>query len=133
LRLNSWRPKFTLSGPIKKDKVWFFNGLDFNYRQNIINELPKGQDRSLTWALTNLFRVQANLTPGNVLTSGFLYNYLNLPKAGLSPLDPVETTLDQRARRYFFDLKDQIVLPSKAVLEVGYGAYRAVNREVPRH
>jgi hypothetical protein len=41
LRLNSWRPKFTLSGPIKKDKVWFFNGLDFNYRQNIINELPR--------------------------------------------------------------------------------------------
>ena len=131
LRLNSWRPKFTLSGPIKKDKVWFFNGLDFNYRQNIINELPEGQDRSLTWALRNLFRVQANLTPGNVLTSGFLYNYLNLPKAGLSPLDPVETTLDQRARRYFFDLKDQIFLPSKAIVEVGYGAYRAVNREVP--
>ena len=61
LRLTSWRPKFTFSGPIKKDKIWFFNGLDFNYRQNIINELPEGQDRTLTWALTNLVRVQANL------------------------------------------------------------------------
>jgi hypothetical protein len=131
LRLSSWRPKFSFAGPIKKDKVWFFNGLDFNYRQNIISELPKGQDRTLTWALSNLFRVQANLAPGNVLTAGFLYNYLNSPKTGLSPLDPVETTLDFRSRRHFFDVKDQIFLPSKSIIEFGYGAYRAVNREVP--
>jgi hypothetical protein len=132
LRLTSWRPKFTFSGPIKKDKIWFFNGLDFNYRQNIIDELPEGQDRTLSWALSNLVRVQANLAPGNVLTCGFLYNYLNSPKTGLSPLDPVETTLDLRSRRYFFDVKDQIFLPSKSIIELGYGAYRAVNREVPQ-
>jgi hypothetical protein len=131
LRLTSWRPKFTFSGPIKKDKVWFFNGLDFNYRQNVIEELPPGQDRTLTWTLSNLFRVQANLAPGNILTSGFLYNYLNAPKTGLSPLDPVETTLDLRSRRYFFDVKDQIFLPSKSIVEFGYAAYRGVNREVP--
>jgi carboxypeptidase family protein len=131
LRLVSFRPKFSLSGPIKKDKVWFFNGLDFNYRENIFSELPKGQDRTLTWTLSNLFRVQANLAPGNVLTGGFLYNYLNSPKIGLSALDPVETTLDLRSRRYFVDVKDQIFLPSKSIVEFGYAAYRAVNREVP--
>ncbi|PYV43603.1 MAG: hypothetical protein DMG06_09845, partial [Acidobacteria bacterium] len=58
-------------------------------------------------------------------------NYVNSPKTGLSPLNPVETTLDKRARRYLFNLKDQIVLPSQAILELGYGAYRAINREVP--
>jgi hypothetical protein len=132
LRLTSWRPKFTFAGPIKKDKIWFSNGLDFNYRQNVISELPEGQDRTLTWALSNLFRVQANLAPGNVLTAGFLFNYLNAPKTGLSPLDPVETTLDLRSRRYFFDVKDQIFLPSKSIVEFGYAAYRGVNREVPQ-
>ena len=131
LRLSSWRPRLSLSGPLRKDRVWFFDGLDFNYRQNIIAELPKGQDRTLDWVMSNLFRVQANLAPGHILTSGFLFNYLNSPKTGLSPLDPVETTLDKRARRYFFNLKDQILLPSNAILELGYGAYRAINREVP--
>ena len=131
LQLSSWRPRLSLSGPLLKDRIWFFDGLDFNYRQNIIAELPKGQDRTLNWVTSNLFRVQANLTPGNILTSGFLFNYLNSPKTGLSPLDPVETTLDRRARHYFFNLKDQVLLPSQAILELGYGAYRAINREVP--
>jgi carboxypeptidase family protein len=131
LRLSSWRPRFTFSGPIKKDRIWFYNGLDFNYRQNIIPELPRGQDRTLTWIMSNLFRVQANLTPSNTLTTDFLYNYFNAPKTGLSPLDPVETTLDRRARRYFFNIKDQIYFPSKMILEFGYGSYRSINRSVP--
>jgi hypothetical protein len=132
LRISSWRPRFSFSGPIKKDKLWFFNGLDFNYKENVITELPEGQNRTLSWAVSNLFRVQANLTPRNTLTSDFLYNYLNAPKTGLSALDPVETTVDIRARRYFFSVKDQILLSPKAILEVGYGAYRAINREVPQ-
>ena len=132
LRLTSWRPRFNFSGPLKKDRVWFYNGLDFNYRQNIIPELPPGQDRTLTWILSNLVRVQANLSPSNILTGDFLYNYLNAPKTGLSPLDPVETTLDKRARRYFFNIKDQIYLSSKTLIELGASSYHSFNRGVPQ-
>src|SRR5437667_5693816 len=41
LQLSSWRPRLSLSGPLLKDRIWFFDGLDFNYRQNIIAKLPK--------------------------------------------------------------------------------------------
>ncbi len=131
-RLASWRPRFNFSGPLKKDRAWFYDGVDFNYRQNVIPELPAGQDRTLTWVLSNLFRVQANLSPSNVLAGDFLYNYLNAPKTGLSPLDPVETTLDRRARRYFFNVKDQIYLSSKTLIELGFASYHSFNRGVPQ-
>jgi outer membrane receptor protein involved in Fe transport len=131
-RLSSWRPRLSLSGPIKRDRVWFFDGLDLQYRQNVIPELPKGQDRTVSWNLSNLFRVQANLSSSNILSGAFLYNYLNAPKSGLSPLDPVETTLDRRARRYFYNAKDQIYLPSKTLIEVGFASYQSFGREIPQ-
>ena len=111
LTLSSWRPKVSLSGPIKKDAIWFFSGSDLNLKQNIIAELPRDQDRSLNWAASNLLRIQANLSPSHVLSSDVLLNYFVAPRSGLSALDPVETTLNRRAYRYFVGFKDQVALP----------------------
>ena len=132
LRLDSWRPRYTVSGPIMRDKLWFFSSLDFNFRENVIVELPKGQDRTVSWAAQNLFRVEAHLARNHSLSSGFVVNYFNAPRTGLSPLDPVETTLDRRARRYFFNIKDQVTLSSQSLVEFGYAAYRSINRELPQ-
>jgi len=132
LRFSDWRPRHNFSGPILKNRVWFFNNLDLIFEENLIPELPVGRDRNVSWAINNNLRVQAKLSPRNTLTSGFLVDYLNAPKNGLSPLTPLETTLDKRARRYFFNLKDQIVLSPESVLDFGYAAYRSITREVPQ-
>ena len=59
-------------------------------------------------------------------------DYLHAPNSGLSPLDPLETTLDRRARRFFFNLKDQFVLSPESVLDFGYAGYRSNYRGVPQ-
>ncbi len=132
LRLSDWRPRHNFSGPILKNRVWFFNGLDLLYQENFIPELPAGQDRNRWWSINNSLRVQAKLTPRQTLTSGFVIDYLNAPNFGLSALDPMESTLDRRARRYFFNLKDQVVLSPESVLDFGYAAYRSTYRGVPQ-
>ena len=132
LRFRDWRPRHNLSGPIVKQRAWFFNALDLLYEENFVPELPAGQDRNLSWSINNSLRLQAKLSPHQTLSSGFVVDYLNAPKSGLSPLDPIETTVDRRARRYFFNVKDQVVLSPESVLDFGYGAYRSTNRGVPR-
>ncbi len=132
LRFRDWRPRHNFSGPILKNRAWFFNSLDLLYEENIIPELPVGRDRHVSWAVNNSLRVRAKLTPQHTLSSGFVVDYLNAPKSGLSPLNPLETTLDRRARRYFFNLKDQWVLSPESILEFGYAAYRSINRQVPQ-
>jgi hypothetical protein len=132
LALSSWRPRLNVAGPIVRNRLWFFNGVDFNLKQNIIAELPKGQDRTSTWELSDFLRVQANLTPSQTLSGDFLFNDLNAPRSGLSPLDPAETTLDVWARRYFASVKHQITLSSKTVVEAGYAAYRSFARDIPQ-
>ncbi|MGH9662605.1 MAG: hypothetical protein ACRD96_28910, partial [Bryobacteraceae bacterium] len=61
--------------------------------------------RALT--LSNLTRVQFNLTPANILTASLLYNYIDADRTGLSFLEPVETTVNRRQNLYFTSIRDQ--------------------------
>ena len=132
LRFRDWRPRHNFSGPVVRNRAWFFNSLDLLYEENFVPELPPGQDRGVSWSLNNSLRLQAQLTPRQTLSSGFVVDYLYAPNSGLSPLDPMETTLDRRARRYFFNLRDQVVLSPERVLDFGYAAYRSNYRGVPK-
>ena len=132
LRISDWRPRHNVSGPILRNRAWFFNGLDLLYQEHFIPELPAGQDRNVSWSINNSLRVQAKLTSRQTLSSGLVADYLIAPQSGLSPLDPIETTLNRQARRYFYNLKDQIVLSPESVLDLGYAAYRSMYRADPR-
>ena len=132
LRIRDWRPRHNLSGPVVKNRAWFFNSLDLLYEENFVPELPSGQDRTMSWSINNSLRLQAQVSPRQTLSSGFVVDYLYAPNAGLSPLDPMETTLDRRARRYFFNVRDQLVLSPERVLDFGYAAYRSTYRGLPQ-
>lgn len=132
LRFRDWRPRYTLSGPLASDRVRFFNALDVLYEENLIRELPRGQDRNRYWSINNSFRAQAQVSRRQTLSSGLVTDYFGAPNSGLSPLSPIETTLDQRARRHFFNVKDQVALSAVSVLGFGYAAYRSSYRGVPQ-
>ena len=132
LRIRDWRPRHNLSGPVLKNRIWFFNSLDLLYEENFIPELPSGQDRNASWSINNSLRLRAKLTPRQTLSSGFVVDFLNAPRSGLSPLDPIETTLDRRGRRTFFNIKEQIALSAGSVLDFGYADYRSSYRGMPQ-
>lgn len=132
LRFRDWRPRYTMSGPLASDRIRFFNALDVLYEENLIPELPRGQDSNRYWSINNSFRVQAQVSRRQTLSSGLVTDYFGAPRSGLSPLSPIETTLDQRARRHFFNLKDQVALSAVSVLDFGYAAYRSSYRGVPQ-
>jgi hypothetical protein len=132
LLIGGWTPRFNLSGPLRQGRAWFSDSLDIRYDQWVIEELPKGGDRTTSWRWNNLLRNQVNLTPSNILYTGFLANYWYAPRTGLGVLDPLETTVDRRARQWFFNVKDQLYLRRGALLEVGYGANRTFAREIPQ-
>src|SRR5437016_9890889 len=72
--LQDWTPRFNFSGPLRKARAWFFESLDAQYFQRVIEELPKGQDRSSSWRVNNLLSGRVNLTPANILSAGYLAN-----------------------------------------------------------
>ncbi len=132
LIIGDWTPRINLSGPIRRGRAWFADSFDTQYINSVIMELPKGQDRTSSWRFSNHLNTQVNLTPANILHTGFLVNLWTAPRNGLSALDPRPTTVDRRSRLWFFHVKDQIYLGGGTLLEAGYAANRTFGREIPQ-
>ena len=130
--IGAWTPRFNLSGPIWKGRAWFADSLDANRNTLVIEDLPKGHDRTTSTSFSNLLHGQVNLTPGNILFTDFLVNYLYAPNTGLGALDPLSTTTDRRFRSYFTSVKDQIYLARGTLLEIGFADNRTFGRQIPQ-
>ena len=108
LHLGNWYPRFNFSGPLHKGRAWFADGISIQHGFSLIQGLPRNADTQEQWSGDNLFRVQMNLTPTNILQGNFLYNVTADSHLGLSLFTPLSTTTDWHARRTFVSAKDQV-------------------------
>jgi len=132
LRLSDWRPRLRLSGPIVKDRAWFFASGSAQYNQNVVQELPPGEDRTRSHRFSETLRTQVNLTNSNILHAGGLFSGVNSPRSNLGVLDPPESTIDRRSNQRFFHVKDQHYFRRGMVVEFGYAGNRVFRREIPQ-
>jgi hypothetical protein len=130
--VSKWTPRLTASGPLARGRAWFHNGFDAFYDVDTIEELPRGQDRTRSLTGSDLTRLQVNVTPANILTAGFLVNYLDTDNFGLSFLDPVETTLHKRQSFVMGMARHQAYLGRGLLLEFGFAFSRGVLRDNPQ-
>jgi carboxypeptidase family protein/TonB-dependent receptor-like protein len=121
LNLNDWTPRAIFSGPLRKQKAWFFDAFDGEYNLNIIDDLPEGVDRGRTYRANNLSKAQLNLSNTNILTTSFLINRYNSTFNGLSQFSPIQTTRNLNQSGYLFSIKDQAYFTGGMILEFGVG------------
>jgi hypothetical protein len=121
ISLGNWTPIYTMSGPIRKGKMWFFDALDGEYDNYITKQLPSGSDFDHVWRIDNLVKLQSNLTTRNIVTASFLSDYFHDPNAGMGFLTPPPTTPSEVETAYLGSLKDQYYFRGGALLETGVG------------
>jgi len=131
LALDKVDPRITFSGPLKKGKIWFFDGLDGEYDNVIVPELPSGQDTDKIWRLGNLAKVQANLTPRDIVTTSFLVNRLHDDHFKLSPAAPAMATPEDSEDLYAASIKDQHSFGAEELFEFGFAFNQYGLRETP--
>jgi Carboxypeptidase regulatory-like domain/TonB dependent receptor/TonB-dependent Receptor Plug Domain len=124
LELDKVTPRFTLSGPIRKSRIWFFDGADGEYDNIVISELPRGQDHDIFWRVGNLAKLQANISSRNILTTGFDYNLSRDQYSGLSLLSPPSASPAIAEPVYQASVKDQHYFAGGELLEAGFGFNR---------
>lgn len=127
LSINTFVPRATFSGPLRKEKIWFFEAPELEYIKTIVPQLPDGQDTSTEWRTGNLTKLQFNLAPDNILETEFVANNFHQNHFGLSLTNPGPTTTDRTGNAYMGALKDFHSFRSGALLETGlaiidYGA-----------
>jgi hypothetical protein len=108
LHLGNWYPRFNFSGPLHKGRAWFYDGISAQHTFSLFQGLPRNADTEEEWSGDNLFRVQMNLTPTNILQGNFLYNVTGDSHLGLSLFTPLSTTTDLHTQRAFVSAKDQV-------------------------
>jgi len=134
---NGWtfdqvNPRLTLSGPIIKKKIWFFDALDGAYQNEVVTELPVDQNEDVVTRLGNLAKVQANLTSRNILITSFNLNEYHDQHAGLSPQNPQAATPAVGQPAYQGGIKDQHYFAAGALLEVAFGFNRYDLNQISR-
>ena len=132
LHFNEWTPRATFSGPLRKKKAWFFDGVGGVYTLTIVPELPDGADRASSWRVDNLLKAQVNLSERNILTASFLSNNFHSGNNGLSRFDPVETTTNVDGHAYLATIKDQFYASNGALFEIGFALNQFHDHEQPR-
>lgn len=131
LTLDKVDPRFTVSGPIRKGKMWFYDALEGEYDNVIITELPDGQDYDHVWRIGNLAKLQTNVTSRNILTTSFLYNRLHDEFEGINPFNPQSATPLDRENAYAANVKDQHYFSAGDLLEIGFAFVQYGLNEVP--
>lgn len=105
--LKDWAPRFALSGPMIKNKLWFLNAFNAKYDLDVLRGLPKDADRTNSWRWADLVRIQAQLGPSHLLAATYLHNDGRFKHVGLDLLTPLEATRNISANSQFFSIKDQ--------------------------
>jgi hypothetical protein len=124
LHFDKFVPRVTFSGPIVKDKAWFFDGFDLTYAGNFVVGLPANADTDPSWQESNLSKIQVNLTPKNNLVAALLVNDDYIPFDGLSTLTPQVSTYKLETLAFLPYLRDQQLFSNGALLEAGIGVTR---------
>src|SRR5216683_3001265 len=72
--LGNWYPRFTFSGPIERGRFWFSDSISVQHTFAVVKGLPSNADTFEEWAGDNLFRLQYNVSPKQILHASLLYN-----------------------------------------------------------
>ncbi|MBZ5584958.1 MAG: hypothetical protein LAQ30_22660 [Acidobacteriia bacterium] len=84
------------------------------------------------WAAGNLFHVQVNLTPPDILYTDVLTNFDHQAHYGLGVLDPVSTTTELSDSEWLLAGKELHSWYGGAMLETGFAWQRVLRNRVPQ-
>jgi hypothetical protein len=137
IRFDNFVPRFTFSGPLRRNRAWFYDGVETEYDNIYIPELPANADTDPLIRGSNLVKVQTNLTQANILTAGFLFNDYHSPYEGLSSLTPQPSTTNRDIIAWLPYARDQWSpsggsLRSGALLDIRIGVMRFRDGHEPR-
>jgi hypothetical protein len=124
IRFDKFVPRLTLSGPLVRNRAWFFDGVEAEYDDIYIQELPAGADTDHLLRGSNLVKFQVNAASANILSGGLLFNDYHSPYDGISPLVPQQSTTKRNTIAWLPYLRDQQSFSNGALLDAGLGVVR---------
>lgn len=132
LNFNNWTPRASFSGPIIKDKLWFYTSHEGEYDLNIVKEQPSGADTNPEWRTDDFLKLQFNPSARNTITAFGLVNTADSDRNGLSAFVPAETTVNSEQSNWIAGIKDDFLITTNSLLDLGFAEQRFHQSDQPR-
>ena len=87
-------PRFNLSGPLVKDKLYFVEGTEYLFSNQEVRTLPYPENLTRSTAFNSFTQLDAILSPQQTLTASFHFAPHSLRYAGLDYFNPQPVTPD---------------------------------------
>lgn len=124
IRFDTFEPRFTFSGPVVRNKLWFFEAIDTQYSDIYIPELPSNADTNHLIRGSNLLKFQLNLGARNSLSTALLFNDYHSPYEGISAIAPRESTDNHDVLAWLPYVRDQQSFRNGVMIDGGFGTMR---------
>jgi TonB dependent receptor/Carboxypeptidase regulatory-like domain/TonB-dependent Receptor Plug Domain len=115
--IEAFTPRLAISGPIKKDKLWFMQSFEYRFVRTPIENLPSDKRDSKLESFDSMSQVDWDINASNHLTSTFSLFPEKLGYVGLNTFNPQEVTPNYKQRGFFWAVNERRIMSSKAVLE----------------
>ena len=124
LRFDTFEPRVTFSGPIRRNRLWFFDAVAMRYSDIYVPELPSNANTNHLIDGSNLIKFQQNLGSRNTLTANLLWNVFHSPYDGLSALNPQQSTDNHDIIAWLPYLLEQHSFRNNILVNTGFGVLR---------
>lgn len=112
-------PRVAVGGPIKKDKLFFFQSLEYRFVRTNVPSLEDLNEQSdiQRESFDSFARVDYVVNPNNRLTVSFSLFPQKVDYSNLNTFNPANTTANFHQRGWFFALNEQAAFKSGALLQ----------------
>ena len=116
-------PRIAVGGPIKKDKLFFFQSVEYRFvRTNVpsLEDLDERQRDIKRESFDSFSRVDYVVNPNNRLTASFSLFPQKFDYFNLNTFNPSDTTANGHQRGWFLALNEQATFKSGALLQSSF-------------
>jgi hypothetical protein len=114
--INKFEPRFSISGPLKRDKLLLGQYLQYRYARTPVKSLPDEPQLGLD-SFDSFTRLDATLSSRHALTVGVIYFPRKITNPTLSTFRPPDTTPEFGQAGLSTGVVDRLILSEHAVLE----------------
>ncbi len=119
--VNKFEPRFTISGPLKRDRLILGQYLQYRFVRTPVKSLP-GEPQLGLDSFDSFTRLDAVLSSRHAVTGGVIYFPRKISNATMSTFRPEETTPKFTQEGFSAGFVDRIILTDRMVLETTVAA-----------
>jgi len=115
--IEAFTPRLAFSGPLKRNKLWFMQSLQYRFVRTPIESLPPDKRDTGLESLDSVTQADWDVKPKHHFSSIFSLFPEKLRFVGLNTFNPEEVTPNYKQRGFFLGLNERWTVSDKALLE----------------